>query len=113
FRRGRALPARLRIRAGLCLRRADGRGGGGAVADGTPAGSGELVALCRRAPPVTLLLREPHRLAVRHPRGLKTRDEAGFALRHLDIRAARGVPPGGTIRGTRQGRADDLLDLFK
>ena len=27
FRRGRALPARLRIRAGLCLRRADDRGG--------------------------------------------------------------------------------------
>ena len=34
FGRGRALPARLRIRAGFCLRRADERGGGGEVARG-------------------------------------------------------------------------------
>ncbi len=39
---GRALPIGLRIRARLCLRRADGRGCRDAAADGRAAGSGEL-----------------------------------------------------------------------
>ena len=40
--RGRALSTRLRIRAGLCLRRTDGRRRRDAAADGRAAGSGEL-----------------------------------------------------------------------
>ena len=42
---GRALSVGLRIRAGLCLRRADGRRRRDAAADGRTAGSGELISL--------------------------------------------------------------------
>ena len=48
FRCGRALSTRLRIRAGLCLRRADGRRRRDAAVDGRAAGSGELRASSRR-----------------------------------------------------------------
>jgi hypothetical protein len=39
--------------------------------------------------------------------------EAGFALRHLFLRAAQGFPPRRPLRRARQCRVDDFLDLLE
>src|ERR1700719_667350 len=54
-----------------------------------------------------------HALAVRKPRGDIAGREAGFALRHLFLRAAQGLPPRRAMRRARQRSIDDLLDLFE
>src|SRR6266478_6071872 len=56
---------------------------------------------------------EPHALAVGLPRRDVAAFEAGFALRHLLLRAALGLPPRGAMRRARQGGVDDLLDLLE
>jgi len=56
---------------------------------------------------------EPDVPAVRQPRGDVAGGKAGFALRHLFLRAAQGLPPRRPLRRARQRSADDLLDLFE
>ena len=56
---------------------------------------------------------EPHAFAVRQPGRDKASLEAGFALRHLFLRAAQRLPPGSAMSCTRQCRIEDLLDLIE
>src|ERR1700679_3566251 len=56
---------------------------------------------------------EPHAVAVGESGGDIAAGEAGLALRHLLLRAAQRLPPGGAVRRARQRRADDLLDLVE
>src|SRR5271156_3446502 len=56
---------------------------------------------------------EPYALAIGESRGDIAARKTGLALRHLFLRAAQGLPPGGAMRRARQGRVDDLLDRIK
>ena len=56
---------------------------------------------------------EPTPLPAGRPGGDIAGRQAGFALRHLLLRAAQGVPPGGALRCPRQRVTHDLLDLVE
>src|ERR1700733_5462310 len=56
---------------------------------------------------------EPHAAAVGETGGDIAAGEAGLALRHLLLRAAQRLPPGGAVRRARQRGVDDLLDLIE
>ena len=100
---GRALSARLRIRARFCVRRADGRRRRDAAAHGRAAGSGELVVAARALKSVssgdTMLLRD---VSIRDTHGpcdqeLQERSDP-YSLRRrsnkgLSGRSAPGRPP--------------------
>ena len=96
--RGRALPARLRVRAGLCLRRTDGRGRRDAAVDGRAAGSSELTCAIGGALSPLLRCHTPPRRGIQYaaaPRLIAgVRNTASLHVQVMTTeRWARALPP--------------------